>query len=207
MIRIGLADDHRIVREGLRALLVSESDIEIVCEASDGAAFLQEISTSTLDVAVLDIHMPGTNGFALAEQLRKNHPAIAIAFLTSRKDPSAIQTAMELGAKAFVLKDDAFDDLSKAIHEAAAGRPFISAGLARALTEVPQTVAQTTSLAPREQEVLELIANGLQNKEIASQLGISVNTVRTHRARLMEKLDLHSGPELVRFAMERRMTE
>jgi len=207
MIRIGLADDHRIVREGLRALLSAEPDIEIVCEASDGASFLEKISTTTLDVAVLDIHMPGTNGFALAEQLRKSHPLTVIAFLTSRKDPDAIHTAMELGAKAFVLKDDAFDDLSKAIHEAAEGRPFISAGLARTLTEFPQPVKQTPTLAPREKEVLELIANGLQNKEIAHQLEISVNTVRTHRARLMEKLDLHSGPELVRFALEHRMTK
>lgn len=201
-IRVALADDHRLVRQGIAALLAAEPGIEVVAEASRAAALYAAVKADPPDVAVLDIAMPGADGFDLAETLRGAHPGIGIVFLTSRKDAAAVRRALALGGCGYVVKDDAFEDLARAIREVRDGRSFASAGAAPLLASEPSRDRLGT-LAPREVEVLRLIARGRQNKEIAGDLGISVNTVRTHRARLMEKLGIRSGPELVRYAMDR----
>ena len=196
MIRLGLADDHQLFREGLASLLGSEEDIEIIVSTSEALTIYETLKNTHLDVVLLDINMPKVDGFDLAETLLADFPDVRVIFLTARFDPAATSRALEVGASGFVLKDDAFDDLVRAIHQVRAGERFLSSSLDSG------NAASLSQLSPRESEVLRLIAQGLQNKEIADRLHISLTTVRTHRARLMEKLSIHSGPELVRFAIE-----
>ena len=196
MIRIALVDDHRILRDGLVALLEQDERFDVVGAAENAEAFLELCRVCTPDVAIIDISMPVIDGFDLAATLGGEWPELRMVFLTTRKDPASLAKAKRLGAAGFVLKDEAFDELAGVIEQVHAGRQCFSQRLKDHASN------PFADLAPRESEVLHYIARGLLNKEIADQMDISLNTVRTHRARLMDKLNIHTGPELVRFAME-----
>ncbi|MEM7393328.1 MAG: response regulator transcription factor [Verrucomicrobiota bacterium] len=196
MIRIALVDDHRIVRDGLVGLFNADPRFELIGQRERAEDFYDLCRETLPDVAVVDISMPVVDGFDLTETLVGEFPDLAIILLTARKDPMALRKARASGARGLVLKDDAFEDLAEAVIAAYRGETKFS----------PERNGPASSsidqLANREIEVLSHISRGRLNKEIAASMGVSLNTVRTYRARLMEKLNIRTGPELVRFAME-----
>ena len=206
---IVLADDHHIVRQGLRALLEVEKDLHVVGEAGDGLEAVQTVEQLGPRVLVLDLMMPGLNGLDVLKQIKKRSPNTQIVILSMYANEAYVLEALSNGASAYVLKDSKSADLVQAVREAAAGRRYLSPPLTARAIEVYQERAQSTSLdryetlTAREREVLHLAAEGRTNSEIAVRLGISSRTAETHRANLMHKLDMHSQAELIRFALRR----
>lgn len=206
-LRIFLADDHGVVREGLRLLFSSQPDIECVGEAADGREALARVSELLPDVAVLDISMPGLNGLQAAERLKECCPQVKILTLTRHADGGFLRQLLAVGVNGYVLKQSASDVLLSAVRAVASGHTYLDpaiAGkivgrLARARTS--PRAASAAELSEREQEVLRLIAWGHSNKEIAAQLGISVKTVEAHKANAMEKLDMRGRTDIVRYAL------
>jgi DNA-binding NarL/FixJ family response regulator len=196
VIRIIIADDHTIFRQGLRSLIQKADDIELVAECSSGAKTLELVRIHDPDVAVLDISMPDIDGITLAAQLNKIKSRSAVIILSSHNDPVLYEQAGNVGALGYVLKNNAFEDLMKTIRQAAAG---INTMVTNDKYYGETSAAYT--LTVREREVLGLIVNGLTNRMMAETLGISVKTVDRHRTNMMMKLQLHSTAELVRYAM------
>ncbi len=206
---IVLADDHRIVRQGLRALLTAESDFEVIGEADDGREALEVVHRLNPDVLVLDLMMPGLNGLEVARQLHKQMPKVGIVVLSMYDDEGFVLEALANGVSAYVLKDSNSSDLVLAVREVAAGRRYLSPPLSdRAIETYLQTAKVGTmdkheTLTTREREVLQLSAEGHTNSEIAARLGISPRTAETHRSRFMHKLALHTQADLIRYALRR----
>ncbi len=204
MIRVAIADDHELVRQGIRALLERADDIAVVGEAGDGEAALQLAADAAPDVMVLDVSMPHLNGVQVAERLGEQAAAPAVVLLTMHADTGLIRRAVDVGVRAYVLKGSIVDDLLLAIRVAAKGGTYLAPEAtidtdAPAVDEAPEG----EPLTRREREVLELIGEGLTNRAIASSLGVSVKTVERHRTSLMAKLDAHSVVELIRIAFRR----
>lgn len=205
MIRVLLADDHAIVREGLRAILERESDIRVVAEAADGREAVRLAKEARPDVAALDLSMPLLNGLEAARQLvgwaRGPQPIL----LTAHPEDQYVLEAIRVGVKGYVLKKQAGADLVCAIREVSAGGVYLSPGISAAVTAAIRSApaAARDPLTSREREVLQLIAEGKSTKEAASILGISVKTADTHRTSLMQKLDLHDIASLTRYAIRR----
>ncbi len=199
MIRVAIADDHGIFRQGLRALLEGEEDLTLVGEAADGPAALSLIAAEGPDVAVVDVGMPGATGVEVARAVRDAGQATRVVLLTMYKDPELLARALEAGAAGYVLKDSAFEELTFAVRQAHAGGVFVSAALMAARLRG----AEGQALTPREREILRLVATGRTSRRIAKALHISVKTVETHRANIMRKLDVSNTAELVRRAVER----
>src|SRR3954470_432689 len=208
-LRIFIADDHAIVREGLRALVNAQPGMRVVGEAGDGKDAYRRVVELRPDVAVMDISMPGWTGSQATGQLKKACPEIRIIALTVHEDESYLRGLLEAGASCYVLKRSATDDLVHAIRTVAAGGTYLDPNLAGRLVDVyidrrpDGPAAEPGELTDRESEVVRLIALGHSNKEIAARLEISVKTVETHKARSLEKLDLHSRADLVRYALQR----
>jgi two-component system, NarL family, response regulator NreC len=206
---IVLADDHRIVRQGLRALLSAEADFSVVGEADDGREALKVVGSLNPDVLVLDLMMPGLNGLEVARQVHKNSPKVGIVVLSMHDDEGFVLEALANGVSAYVLKDSNSSDLVLAVREVAAGRRYLSPPLSDRAIETYQQMAKIgtmdkhETLTTREREVLQLSAEGHTNSEIAARLGISPRTAETHRSRLMHKLGLHSQADLIRYALRR----
>lgn len=206
---IVLADDHRIVRQGLRALLKAEADLSVIGEAGDGREALELAKQLEPDVVVLDLMMPGLNGLEVARQISKHSPKTGIVILSMYDDEGFVLEALANGVAAYVLKDAGSADLVVAVREAAAGRRYLSPPLSNRAIEAYQQIAKSGSiekyetLTTREREVLQLSAEGHTNSEIASRLGISTRTAETHRSRLMHKLSLHTQGDLIRYALRR----
>jgi two-component system, NarL family, response regulator NreC len=209
MTTIVLADDHHIVRQGLRALLEAESDLKVIGEAGDGLEAVRHVETLNPGVLVLDLMMPGLNGLDVLRKLKKRSPQTQIVILSMYANEAYVLEALSNGASAYVLKDSSSADLVQAVREAAAGRRYLSPPLSARAIEAYQEKAKAATLDPyqtltsREREVLHLAAEGLTNNEIASRLGISSRTAETHRSNLMHKLDLHTQADLIRFALRR----
>jgi len=201
-LRILLADDHCIVRQGVRALL-ERSGFEVVAEASDGQEAVRLAEAHAPDVAVLDLTMPLLNGLDAARQILQHRSSTAIVLLTMHTEEHHVAAALRSGIRAYLLKTQATEDLVRAIREVVRGQIFLSAAVSRVVVEgyVSGTPPSTETLAPRERQVLQLVAEGHTSKEIAALLGLSVKTVDSYRARLMEKLDLHETAGLVRYAI------
>lgn len=204
MIRVAIADDHELVRQGIRALLERADDISVVGEAGDGEAALRLAADAAPDVLVLDVSMPHLNGVQVAERLSEQAAAPAVVLLTMHADAGLIRRAVDVGVRAYVLKGSIVDDLLLAIRVAAKGGTYLAPEAtidadAAAVDEVPEG----EPLTRREREVLALIGEGLTNRAIASSLGVSVKTVERHRTSLMAKLDAHSVVELIRIAFRR----
>ena len=206
---IVLADDHKVVRQGLKALLEAEPDFRVVGEAGDGLQAIQRVESLTPRVIVLDLMMPGLNGLDVTPQIKKCSPNTQVVVLSMYSNEAYVLEALGNGASAYVLKDSSSDDLVFAVREAAAGRRYLSPPLSDRAIEVYQQRAKATTLdryetlTTREKEVLHLAAEGRTSAEIASRLGISARTAETHRSHLMHKLDLHTQAELIRFALRR----
>ena len=208
MITVLLADDHQVVREGLKALLEREG-FHVVAEASDGQQAVQLAKQFQPDVAVLDLAMPILNGLEAAREIEKVSEKTKPIILTMQTESHYILEALQAGAKGFVMKTHAAEDLVHAIREASRGRTYLSPEVSQTVVQAYQDKVDVRSepLSRRERQVLQLIAEGKSTKEVAGLLNISVKTAETHRRRLMVKLDLHETAGLVRYAIRRGMIE
>lgn len=214
MIRVVIADDHALVREGVRTVLQRAGDIEVVGEAVDGAGAVALVEALKPDVLVTDISMPGMNGIQAAERLRAGGSATAVVILSMHDDEGLARRALQGGVRGYVLKDAVTEELLLAVRAACHGATFLSPRVStrllaeRGAGEDPRAAAEApVGLTPREREVLRLIGAGHTNRSIASQLGISVKTVERHRTALMAKLDTHSIVDLIRVAIRRGLIE
>lgn len=212
MISIVVADDHAIVREGLRRLLDAEHDLEVVGEAEDGHEVLTEVGRHRPDIVVLDITMPKMGGLETLERLRTDHENTKVILLSVHNDPPFIQSAIGLRTDGYVLKNGRTSEIVTAVREVMNGGSYFSPAVAREIVEQvrsPRTESPDpfTLLSAREREVLRLIAEGLSAKEVASDLSISTKTVEAHRTSLMRKLDVRKATELVRYALRHGLIE
>lgn len=203
-----MADDHPIVRQGLRQMIEVDPSLSIVAEAGDGAAALRLIETHRPEVAVLDIDMPEMDGFAVARAIEQKKLPIEVIFLTMHSEDELFQAAMDLGVKGYVLKDSAVTDIVASIKAVAAGKPYLSPSLSalllnrrRRADDLDKNQPGLEDLSPTERRILKLIAEDKTSKEIAAELFVSPRTVETHRANIARKLDLHGSLALVRFAV------
>ncbi len=202
-IRVVIADDHAVVRSGLRLLLEAQEELHVVAEAGDVPTALQVIRAHRPTVAVLDLNMPGGSGLEMIPVLRESTPETAIVVLTMQDDPAFARQALQGGALGFVLKESADDELLEAVKLAARGDTYLNPRLGARLAAAPPTPAgPPDGLSERELHVLRLIALGHTNHEIGQQLYLSTRTVETHRAHIQQKTRLSTRAELVRYAME-----
>jgi DNA-binding NarL/FixJ family response regulator len=202
MIRVAVADDHELVRQGIRALLERSDDIEVVGEAGDGAAAVELTIATDPDVLVMDMTMPVLNGIQAAEELTRRSVRTAVVMLTMHDDAALVRSAVDAGVKAYVLKGSIVDDLMLAIRVAASGGTYLAPNTALAAGDHGAVPPPPGELTERERQVLRLIGDGLTNRAIGSHLGISVKTVERHRVSIMAKLDAHSVVELMRAAFK-----
>jgi len=212
MTSIVIADDHGIVREGIRRLLESEPNFNVCSEASDGREVLEQVATHRPDVVVLDITMPRLGGLETLERLRADHKDTRVILLSVHSDPPFIQSAIALGADGYVLKNGRADEILTAVREVMKGGSYFSPAVAREIVEQlrsPKAAAENPFeiLSGREREVLHLIAEGLSAKEVAVELSISTKTVEAHRTSLMRKLGVRKATELVRYALRQGLIE
>ncbi len=211
-IQVLLADDHLVVRKGLRAILERQSGMEVVAEAADGREAVALSESLSPDVVIMDITMPHLNGIDATAQIVKRNSKIGVVILSVHSDETYILRALNSGAKGYLLKDSAETDLVKAVDTVALGKPFFSPSIAEALLEDYMRFLHQRNLedsydllTDREKEILQLLAEGKANKEIASILNLSVYTVETHRSNLMQKLGLHNTAEIVLYAVRKKI--
>lgn len=211
-MRILLADDHAVTRAGLRLLLERQPNIEVVGEAENGRELVELATTLTPDIAVVDIAMPNLNGIEATRQIVAKQPRLSVVILSMYSDETYVMRALEAGARAFLLKDSAIADLTGAVEAVSQGKAFFSPKISRILAEdYVRTLKQRNAvdtyelLTPREREIIQLLAEGKTNKEVATLLNISVYTVETHRNRILQKLGLHNTAELVLYAVRKRI--
>ena len=209
-IRILLADDHTVVRKGLRLLLESHPDFKVIAEASNGREAVALAEEHAPDVVVLDVAMPLLNGIEAARQISVKLPAAAIVFLSMHSDEGYVLKALKAGAKAYLLKDSAEDDLITAIRVVKDGKAFFSPAISKMLVEDYMRQMREREvedsyelLTTREREILQLFAEGKSVKEVAALLDLSLYTVETHRSNIFQKLDLHSVAELILYAVRK----
>jgi len=209
-LRILLADDHKLLRSGLRLLLERQPDMTVVAEADDGREAVRNAATSKPDVVVLDIGMPNLNGIEACVQITQENSATAVVMLSMHSDESYVLRALKAGARAYLLKDSAESDLVRAIHAVAEGKSYFSPAVSKVLLEDYVRKLQRAGvedsfelLTSREREILQLVAEGKSNKEVAHLLNLSVYTVETHRSNLMQKLNLRGVPELILYAVRK----
>lgn len=209
-IRIVLADDHQLIRSGLRVLLERQPDLSVVAEAKDGREAVAAVQSLKPDVLVIDIGMQNLNGIEAARQLTESHSDAAIVFLSMHSDESYVLRALKAGARGYLLKDSAEADLIRAIHAVAGGKSFFSPAVSKVLLDDYMRKLQRSGaedaydlLTPREREILQLLVEGKSNKDVANMLNLSVYTVETHRSNIMQKLNLKGVPELILYAVRK----
>jgi DNA-binding NarL/FixJ family response regulator len=204
-IRVVLVDDQALIRAGIRRVLEHEPDLEVVAEAGDGFEMMRALRDVEADVVVLDLNMPGRDGFEALRDLHHADFAGKVLVLSLHDDPQYVSRAVREGAHGYLLKDAAVEELPGAVRAVMEGRPFYSPKAQSAITEALRVGREdpVDLLSPRELEVLKRVAEGLSSKKIGEALHISPRTVETHRATLMRKLGLHSVAELTRFAIEK----
>jgi len=206
-LRVLLADDHNVVRAGLRALIDAQPDMEVVGEAADGEAACRQAVEVGPDVVVMDVSMPSLGGAPATERIRRDRPEVRVLALTVHEDRSYLQQLLQAGASGYLLKRAAADDLIHAIRTVARGGTYLDPGLTGKVLggllgrSAPPGAPPGDALSDREEEVLRLIARGHTNREIAARLDVSVKTVETHKARAMEKLGLDSRAAIVAYAI------
>lgn len=205
-IRILLADDHTVLRAGLRALLAGQGDLEVIGEASDGAEAIRLAQALRPGVVVMDIGMPGVNGIDATARIKRELPGVKVLILSMHDDQGYLRQVLRAGASGYVLKRAADTELLAAIRAAARGEVFLDPAMAKALVEEVVQPSRPSAAEPvlsdREQDVLRLLAYGYTNQQVADRLCISVKSVETYKARLMEKLGLKGRAELVRYALQ-----
>ncbi len=212
--RIVIAEDYTIVRQGLKSLLESFSDFEVVGEAVDGKEAIESVARLKPDLVLMDLSMPKTDGITAIKEIKRRLPETKILALTVHKTEGHVRMALESGADGYILKDASCTELEMAIRNILEGKsylsPEISDGIIRGYlsgVKTGDTATMAGSLTPREVEVLKLIAEGYKNKEISDYLSISINTVDKHRANLMRKLDLHNASALTHFALKEGLVD
>ena len=205
MIRILIADDHAVVRSGLRTILDAHPNLEVVAEAADGNEAVHKAIETTPDIAVIDYSLPLINGIEVTRQIRAQLPKTEVLIFTMHDNESLIQDVMKVGARGYLLKSDAGRDLISAIAALAIHKPFFTAKVSESFVKASK--AMRSPLTNREVGVVQLIAEGHTNKHIARLLNISLKTVETHRASVMRKLNLSSSADLVRYAIRNNLVE
>jgi DNA-binding NarL/FixJ family response regulator len=205
-VRIILADDHTLMRAGIRALLENIADVEVVAEASDGAQVLELLKNQPPDILLTDIAMPGMNGLETAARVTKEFPGVRVIILSMHANEEYVCRAMQAGAAGYLLKDADPDELERALRAVAAGETYLTPAISKHvisdyLRRVSGEKTASEPLTPRQREILQLIAEGKSTKEMARILQISAKTVETHRAQLMERLEIHDIAGLVRYAI------
>jgi len=206
-IKIILADDHKIIREGLRALLEKEPDMEVVGEANDGIATVRLTKNLNPDIVIMDIGMPDMNGIEATRQIISETKGVKVIALSMHSDRRFVLQMLKAGASGYLLKDSAFEELALAIKTVMLGQPYLSPKITDVvIKEYIISMAKNeetvfTKITAREREVLQLIAEGKSTKQIASFLNVSVKTIETHRQQIMEKLNIHSIAELTKYAI------
>ncbi len=210
VIRILLADDHTVVRKGLRLLLEGQPGFEVVADASSGREAVALAERHSPDVVVMDVAMPILNGIEAARQISASSPRTAIVFLSMHADEGYVLKALKSGARAYLLKDSAEHDLIAAIQAVNEGKAFFSPAISKMLVEDYMRQMRDRNvedsyelLTTREREILQLLAEGKSNKEVANLLNLSLYTVETHRGNILQKLNLHSGAELILYAIRK----
>jgi two-component system response regulator NreC len=208
--RIVIAEDHTILREGLRSLLVADPDFDVVGEASDGRAAVRCVESLSPDLVLMDLSMPRMNGLEAIRDIKKQNPETKIVVLTVHKTEEYILATLQAGADGYVLKDASHSELLMALRNVSIGKRYLSPGISEQVIEGylrgrqdVKVLSTWDTLTQREREILKLIAEGYKNKEVADFLCISPKTVEKHRANLMRKLDLHSAAALTALAMEK----
>ena len=210
MIRVFLADDHQILREGLKQLLLAAGDVDVVGEAGDGHGVVQQVRLLEIDVLLLDLSMPGKSGMELIKQVKSEKPRLRILVLSMHEEHQYAVRALRAGASGYLTKESASSQLVAAIRKVAGGGAYISAEVAEhlALDAVPHDDGPLhAKLSDREFQVFRLLVSGRGVSEIAAQLHLSSKTVSTHKARLMEKLDVGSNADLVHYAVRHRLAD
>ena len=211
-IRVLLADDHRLFRDGLRTLLEQEADLEVVGVAADGQSVLTQIGTCRPNVVLMDVSMPGLNGLEATRHLHADHPDVAVLMLSMHADHRFVVEALRAGALGYVPKDCEISELSAAIRAVFRGQLYLSPLLAgRIVRDYLELMGDRPDsafsvLSAREREVLQMLAEGRSVKDIAGVLGVSIKTVETHRKNIMDKLDIHSVAELTKYAIREGLT-
>ncbi len=210
-ISIIIADDHPIFRQGLRMVIERERDLKVLAEAEDGVQAVERVCQFAPQVVVLDVDMPGQDGFAAAREILAQRPAVGIVFLTMHRNESLFNAALNLGAKGYVLKDSALADIIQAIRAAARGENFISPALSTFLINRGRRSAALSEhkpdlddLTPAERRVLKLISESKTSKEIAEVLFVSIRTIEHHRTNISQKLGLRGSHALIKFALEHK---
>ena len=212
-IRIMLVDDHKMIRDGLRALIEKHHNMEVVGEAADGQIAIQTARKLSPDVIVIDIGMPELNGIEATRRIMALKSKPRVIGLSMHADRRYVSQMLKAGASGYILKDSAFEELVQAIETVVKGRTYLSPQIAgTVVTEFKRTAKDDDGtvfslLTEREREVLQQISEGCSTKEIASSLGVSVKTIETHRRQIMEKLNLHSVAELTKYAVKEGLTE
>ena len=211
-ITVFLADDHTLVREGIKRLINSNEDMEVIAEADNGRDAVRIAVKTNPAVALVDITMPGLNGLETTKRLRKECPSTQVLILTIHTDEEYVFQALKAGAVGYVVKHAPAEDLYAAIRAAAKGESFLSPSISRVVIEDyrkrikdGEVDYEWENLTPREREILQLIAEGNTNKNVARLLNISVKTVETHRARIMQKLDIHDVTGLTKYAIRKKL--
>ena len=209
-LRILLADDHSVMRTGLRALLERQPNLEVVGESENGRETIKLVDSLKPDIVIMDVGMPGLNGIEATQAIVNQHPNTAVVILSMHADESYVMRALKAGARSYLLKDSAPADLMRAIHAISQNKSFFSPKVSRILAEDYVRVLQQKGavdsydlLTSREREILQLIAEGKANKEVAAILNISPYTVETHRSHILEKLNLHNPVELILYAVRK----
>ncbi len=210
MVNIVLADDHHLVRQGLRALLEANSDFAIVGEASNGLDAVDLVTRTRPDVLIVDLMMPGLNGLEVTRKIHQQIPDVRVIILSMHADESYVLQALTNGARAYILKESTSSDLTQAIHAVLSGGRYLSAPLSDRVIETYLQQGQSAAitdpyneLTAREREILQLVAEGHTNTKIAELLSISSRTVEVHRTNMMRKLNLHSKADVIRYALRR----
>jgi len=209
-IRVLLADDHKLIRAGLVLVVQQQPDLSVIGEADDGRQAVQLVESLKPDVVVMDIGMPNLNGIEAARQITASRPDTAVVILSMHADEGYVLRALKAGARAYLLKDSATTDLVQAIRAVVEGKSFFSPAVSKVLLQdymrkLRRSGAEDSYdlLSPREREVLQLVAEGQSNKEVANLLNLSTYTVETHRAKIMQKLNLKGVPELILYAVRK----
>jgi DNA-binding NarL/FixJ family response regulator len=205
--RILIADDHEVVRQGLRSLLVSHANWEVCGEASDGWEAVRKAQELNPELVALDIGMPNLNGLDAARQILHNNPSQRILFLTLYESEQMAKAVMQIGARGLILKSDAVRDLVTAVEAVQRGSTFFTSRLARSVLGEHTTPPKKDLLTGRERQVVQLLAEGKSSKEVASALNLSVKTAETHRSNIMRKLGAHSVSELVMYAVRNNIVQ
>ena len=211
-IRILLADDHTLFRQGMKTLLAAESDMEVAGEASSGTEAAEKAVQLEPDVVLMDIGMPGPSSFEVARQIRRTRPSTKVLFLTMYNDEDYLVESMEVGASGYVLKDSPADQLVGAVRDVWRGGSYLSPRMLSQLVDDFRSRIRTNdrtprfaTLTPREKEVIKMLAEGNSVKEVASQLDLSVKTVEAHKFNLMRKLAIHNKAQLVQYAIQKKI--